>query len=306
MRLPTQSESVKPERTKPENRSASQEKARLRILNHLSGPGHYVTADPFNADRMVLIDGSRQPSLVRGSVQASIVLHLQSEGAVGPERRGSGRLILADAGRALLRRLMAQASAENGFQAQHQELRTGSAEEAVIRGLSINDAESPLAWLRRRRHHDGSPMLDETRFIAGERLRADMTCAQMLPRVTSNWTSAVASTARGACMLDPTDGMVAARQRVNRALAAAGPDLAGVLIDVCGFLKGLSDVERERHWPARSGKVVLDIALGRLAAFYGLSQAAVGRGPAQQRIVSWMVESVPDQADSQPMAEAAS
>lgn len=48
-------------------------------------------------------------------------------------------------------------------------------------------AESPLAWLARRKDKDGQPMLTDAEFDAGEKLRADFWFAQMTPRVTANW-----------------------------------------------------------------------------------------------------------------------
>lgn len=148
----------------------------------------------------------------------------------------------------------------------------------VARVVEIDEAESPLAWLRKRRDKSGRPMIDDDAFVAGERFRADLTVAMMLPRVTVDWNS-IGGAGGGGRQSGPaaaTDAALAARQRVNTASKAIGGDFAGLLIDVCGFLKGLETVERERDWPARSAKVVLNLALRRLAEHYGLSSVAKG------------------------------
>ena len=75
---------------------------------------------------------------------------------------------------------------------------------------------------------------------------------------------------------------------MHQALDAAGPEFGGLLLDVCCFLKGLDDIERERAWPSRSAKVVLQLALDRLARHYGY--AAQVRGPAHAAIRTWLAE----------------
>jgi hypothetical protein len=70
---------------------------------------------------------------------------------------------------------------------------------------------------------------------------------------------------------------LAARQRVRRALEKVGPELSGILVDECCFLKRLEDVERDRNWPARSAKIILSLGLARLARHYGYSDCAEGR-----------------------------
>ena len=136
---------------------------------------------------------------------------------------------------------------------------------------------------------DGAPRILPHQLAAGERLRAEFTRAHMMPRVTANWSAAGGSGARGSAGATPTDTMIAARQRVRHALEAVGPEFSGLLLDVCCFLKRLDDVERERRWPARSAKLVLQLGLDRLARHYGFDRAARGRAKAAMR--AWAAES---------------
>ena len=143
----------------------------------------------------------------------------------------------------------------------------------------VNDSESPLAWLARRKGRDGQPLIAAHQFVAGERLRADFTRGQMSPRVTSQWDiSASRQRGTGGSGLDASEMALAARQRLRRALDACGPEFAGLVLDVCCFLRGLEDIERERGWPSRSAKVVLQFGLDRLAAHVAAARGLLDEG----------------------------
>lgn len=154
--------------------------------------------------------------------------------------------------------------------------------------VTVDESESPLAWLARRRGRDGRALIASHRLQAGERLRAEFTRAQMMPRTTSNWASPISTGRRGERAGAFTDTVVAARQRVRQALDGVGPEFAGLLLDVCCFLKGLEDIERERAWPARSAKVVLQLALDRLARHYGYATQA--RGSSHAAVRTWLAD----------------
>lgn len=156
---------------------------------------------------------------------------------------------------------------------------------------TVNPAESPLAWFSRRRDKDGNPLLSDAQVQAGERMRADFWFAQMTPRVTASWNPAASSRcerrAAPGAGAELQDHVVAAKERVHRALKAVGPELAGILIDVCCHLKGLEDAERALGWPQRSGKVVLQLALTRLARHYGLLTDGSEVGSPGRQIRHW-------------------
>jgi hypothetical protein len=134
--------------------------------------------------------------------------------------------------------------------------------------------EGPLAWLRDRKDRDGRPLITQAQFDAGQKLAGDFWHAQLSPRVTADWSAAapgqrVRRTTPGAGV-EMNERVAMARQRVSRALEAVGPELAGILLDVCCLDVGLEDAGQASGWPRRAAKVVLDLALTRLARHYGL------------------------------------
>lgn len=237
------------------------ERAEMRILRFLRKGSAFVSEAA--ASGGFLLDGGE-----RGVVgaEAAALARLLAGALV---RQAGTELFLTQAG---LAALTAAARSVDLLRAHSQEH-----DSAVIvtalgpETVTVNRAESPLALLHRRKGKDGRPFIDAREFRAGERLRADYTRGQIMPRLGVNWDAAGGagrSLDKAGGMLELTDAALAARRRVEQAIEAVGPELSGVLIDICCFLKGMEQVETERRWPARSAKVVLKSALGALARHY--------------------------------------
>lgn len=137
----------------------------------------------------------------------------------------------------------------------------GSPAKGRRRTVTVNLAESPLAWLHARGH------LDDRLFTAGERLRADYERAELAPSVTMRW-EPVRIKGGSDAGLNPTERQIAARQRFHGAIAEAGRGLSDILWRVVCAGESLPDAEKGLQWPTRSGKLVLRIALDRVAHFY--------------------------------------
>jgi hypothetical protein len=82
-----------------------------------------------------------------------------------------------------------QAADVNAFRARHLELARRKVADAGA--VTVDDAESPLIWLARRKGRDGRALIEPIQLLAGERLRAEFTRAQQMPRITSNWSADV-------------------------------------------------------------------------------------------------------------------
>lgn len=174
-------------------------------------------------------------------------------------------LTLTAEGRAFARRH----GSDEPFLDQHRRIELHPVEIAgKIETVRVNSDESPLSGLMRRKTADGRAYLSQREFRAGERLRADFTRGQMSPRLGIEWAPRVSSSGGSEDRAALTDAALAARHRVNRAMRAVGPELSGVLIDICCFLKGVEIVEVERRWPARSAKLMLKTGLAALSRHY--------------------------------------
>ena len=141
----------------------------------------------------------------------------------------------------------------------------GSGVGRTRRSVSVNVAESPIAWLHSRGH------LDERLFDAGERLRADYERAQLAPSITMRWNPVRIKGSGGDAGLTPSERQIAARERFDGALAQAGSGLTDILWRVVCAGESLPNAEKALGWPTRSGKLVLKLALERVADFYRIA-----------------------------------
>jgi len=135
------------------------------------------------------------------------------------------------------------------------------------RSITVNVTESPLGWLLAHGH------VTRRQFEAGERLRSDWERAELAPRVTMAWDAAPVARGRGglACGLDVNGAQIDAKHRFDAAISVAGPGLADILWRIVCAGEGMRDAETALGWPARAGKLVLTLALDRVAAYYRIA-----------------------------------
>ena len=198
-----------------------------------------------------------------------------------PETR-IARYFITNTGRSALRRLTAEdENRASGFLEKRNNAETDAGWDiAEIEGVVQQPAryhatESPLVGLARRKDRDGQPFLKRELVAAGERLREDYELSQVGMPPVESWEAFVFE---GAVAL-PTDGpagSIAARDRVKHALSDLGPGLGDVVLRCCCFLEGLEQTEKKMGWSARSGKIVLRIALQRLMRHYDETQGQYG------------------------------
>ena len=252
-----------------------------RILRRLEEPEACLAIAP-QMEKAVVVREMADGRTVRTAIMDRAVAEafVVKDWIEGKAKGKIARYVLSNAGRAALKRLLSEHDAEKqgfaeapaSFGDQHRawgerEIKQGDARPS--KRIRYNVLESPLAALARRRNKEGKPFLSDELVSAGERLREDFELAQMGPRVAQNWDRFLTAGDRGGFQPDTSaDGPQNARDRVACALRDLGPGLGDVVLRCCCFLEGMEQAEKRMGWSARSGKIVLKIALQRLHRHY--------------------------------------
>lgn len=209
-------------------------------------------------------------------LDASEVIELIAAGVLSGDRTSCRPAALT---REWLRRQLSESL--DPFASQHRHEVRGSD------GSIINLDESPLARLAVASAGENTAFLEPHQVEAGECVRRLCERARLQPRVTMSYSAAHTAGGKGiAAAAEISDLAADARKHLAEIPRVLPPDCAGVVMDVCGLLKGLQTVETERGWPRRSAKLVLRIGLDQLARHYGLSVSAIG--PPTRRTRGWL------------------
>ncbi|MBR9842254.1 MAG: helix-turn-helix domain-containing protein [Rhodobacteraceae bacterium] len=265
--------------------TAKFEREALRVLRRLCEPGA-VLAVAQDMEKAVVVREQAGQTERTATVDPGIVEAMALKEWLSCDAPGRiSRYHVTAAGRGALNRLLAAeenratgfAEAQAGFANPH----LGEGLEAVGGAMGaasrFSVADSPLVALARRRDRDGSLFLNADQVWAGERLREDYELAQMGGVEPQDWLAFLEGSAKGRMgKADETDLPGAARGRVEDALTELGEGLADVALRCCCFLEGLERTEKRLGWSARSGKIVLRIALTRLNEYYRSQAGGVG------------------------------
>lgn len=254
----------------------------IRILRRLCETGAFLAVSKSLTKAVVMRTNARgeqtRTAVVESRWAGAMVLkdwvHCTKSGEIA-------RYEVTPAGRAALKRFMADISLKQSpqggfsevpslFSEQHKEW----GERKVIergagtpRQLRVNLRESPLSTLGRKKGKDGAPFLSVELMAAGERFREDFELSQIGPRVAQNWDRFLTPRDAGS-VGSGGGGLSSAQERFSAALHALGPGLGDIAMRCCCFLEGLEAAEKRMGWSARSGKIVLRIALQRLSVHY--------------------------------------
>ena len=262
-----------PEREKTRTRH---KRTLLRLLRFLENSIDGAGFEPACEGNVRIRNAKKSASFDRDVIESAV-----SDGSVLRDRNS---LKLTSEGRARLRR---ELYPDIAYIAQHGEVQIHETDNKHDTDqIYKNEGESPLRRLYSRKDKNGNAWIDDNQYSAGEILRRDFETAQLQPSITANWSNLGASAVRsgGGKRAELGDFALDSRKRVEAAIAALDGELADLALDICCFLKGFEQVERERQWPPRSAKLMLRTALSCLVVHYGLGPRSRSKAV---RTLSW-------------------
>ena len=249
------------------------DKDELRILRRLSEKDAMLVINQDLDKGVVLRQKSGSSPMRTAIVTKDLAMRLAFKDWIKLTRKDKVSVYeITSPGRAVLRRAVGGMEETQAiFSNQHREWGerlVPSDDSDDVEKLRVNLRESPLSILGRKKGKDGKPFLSRELLAAGERLREDFELAQMGPRTTLNWERFINGGAPSGHLAPGEGGSGAAQQRLANALSALGTGLGDIALRCCCFLEGLEAAEKRMGWSARSGKIVLRIALQRLRLHY--------------------------------------
>ncbi|WP_264213478.1 helix-turn-helix domain-containing protein [Leisingera thetidis] len=259
----------------PRGLSAGFEQEAASVLTLLSRGGAVLAAAEGMEMAVVVREGAEADGQ-KVAVSRPLAGALALTGWIACSRQGRiSRYSITTAGRAALNRIIAdqenraRARLEGGFAeaqipfAAHEAPGGGG----YGRKPRYGSSETPLEMLARLADKDGNPFLSPGMVTAGKRLREDFELAQISGHLRQE--KLYFTQASRAMRSSSQEAGAAARERMTDALQKLGAGLSDIALRCCCHLEGLETAERNLGWPARSGKVVLRIALQHLAEYYG-------------------------------------
>lgn len=240
----------------------------LKVLKKLSG-GQRLKSLPTGGGKLGSI-----------MVPKSLLVELTSEGLV--VKAANNEVVLSDAGYSYLRRAEAKSKPKivgnvvgqrttNPYLLQHQVSSIVTKKiNGTVRKVNVNLAESPLGWLRKRKNKNGEHLISLDQFEAAERFRIDYEMSMHSKSMTANYDGVPISkrAKSGTSDLSFTERQLDAKKRYDKAVSAMGSGLSDSLIRLCCHLEGFEAAEKSLGWPSRSLKLVMIMALDRLAHHY--------------------------------------
>lgn len=250
-----------------------------RVLRRLCEQGAVLALAPDMDMAVVVREAGDGPAMRTAMVHRNVAEAMALKTWIAPS--GSGRVLryrITATGRAVLRDWVAAAESRRAMETGTKDEGQGGSSAASRKTRSgtsrYNLSESPLVMLSRRRDRNDTPFLGPDLVAAGERLREDFELTQSSPGMAQNWERFLTGDVSRSNSGDGLPTGTGAPGRVEAALAALGPGLADVALRCCCYLEGLEATERHMGWSARSGKIVLRIALQRLKMHYDEDRGA--------------------------------